>query len=563
MPDGFEIIRARIKDDAVVLIDRLMRSKQHEVVLVLPKNSIISADLRSLKILKEEAESIGKILSVSTENDEIKSFASKIDMSLYNPNNTRESETAGTIKITRKIKVMMDILPPSFVDRSAEDEEVKEESQKEDLGEGENVVTEVPEFLPELPKVNIYEVSSKNSDLEKNIESFYETGVKDSLPNPKICSSVFSINRLITFFTVIGVLLFSAAMYLILPKAEIKISLKELPIKVQIPVAISKNVHSPDLVSGIIPAQYFSQSKAGSKTVESSKRAGGSIEIYNAYSAAPQRLVAQTRFETKDGKIFRIKSSVIIPGAKMSGTKLTPSSIKADVVADLAGEEYLIGPTFFTITGFKDTLKYAGFYAKSVEPMTMVESVGLTKEDIEQNKNELRESLAQELKSDTLSTLQDSNLQLIDGASLIAVNDFKISSDKGANGNIISMKISWQALFFKEKDLRDLVSYFVSSRYPDLKNFTFEDTITYPKVNRADFKKGELFFTFDIQKDNALTADIAALKKELAGHGESEMRAVVSDKSYIHSAAISLWPFWVTKAPNNLSKINITIDPSP
>lgn len=555
MQSGFEIIRARIKDDAVVLIDRLMRSKQHEVVLVLPKNSIISADLHSLKILKEEAESIGKILSVSTENNEIKSFAAQMGVSLYNPNNAREPETAGTIKNIRKIKIMMDILPPSFVDRSGEGKEA-EENQKEDLGEEKNVVTEVPEFLPELPKVNVYEATNKNSDLDKDIESFYETSFKNNVPEADR-SSVFSINRLVTFFTVIGVLLFSAAMYLILPKAEIRISLKELPIKVQIPVAISKNVHSPDLVSGIIPAQYFSQSKAGSKTVETPLKAGGSIEIYNAYGAFPQRLVAQTRFETKDGKIFRIKSPITVPGAKMSGTKLTPSSIKADVVADLAGEEYLIGPTFFTITGFKDTPKYAGFYAKSVEPMAMVESVGLTKEDILENKNELRESLAQELKSDILSTLQDSNLQLIDGASLVAIDDFKV------NGNIISMKISWQALFFKEKDLRDLISYFVSSRYPDLKNFTFEDTIMYPKVSRVDFQKGELFFTFDIQKDNALTADIAALKKELAGHGESEMRAVVSDKSYIHSAAISLWPFWVTKAPNNLGKINITIDPSP
>ena len=553
MSQGFEIIRARIKDDAVVLIDKLMRSKQHEVVLVLPKNSIISADLNSLKILKEEAESIGKILSVSTENNEIKSFAAQIGMSLYNnPNNARESKTVETVKNTKRIKVMTDILPPSFVERFGEDEEGEEEDVKEEK----SVVTEVPEFLPELPKVNIYEVSSKNSDLDKNIENFYEAGFKDNLSNTETRSSVFSINRLITFFAVTGVLLFGAAMYLILPKAEIKISLKEIPIKVQIPVAISKNVNSPDLVSGIIPAQYFSLIKTGSKTVEASLKAGGSIEIYNAYSAAPQRLVAQTRFETKDGKIFRIKSPVTIPGAKMSGAKLVPSLIKANVVADTAGEEYLIGPAFFTIPGFKDTPKYAGFYAKSTDQMAKTESV-VSQEEVEKNKKELQESLAQELKSETLSVLKDGKLQLIDGASLITIDDFKVSA------NVISMKITWQALFFKEKDLRDLAGYFVSSRYPDLKKFTFEDNITYPKVSRADFAKGELFFVLDINKDNALTADIDGLKKELAGHGESEMRAVVSDKSYINSAAISLWPFWVTSAPNNLNKINITIDPSP
>lgn len=559
MPHGFEIIRARIKDDAVVLIDRLMRSKQNEVVLVLPKNSIISADIHSLKILKEEAESIGKILSISTESDEIKSFADKIGMKVYNSDNLGKTDAVETVKNTKKIKIMMDILPPSFVSRTDEDEDEAEE----------RVAAQIPQFLPERPlepeldykflepKINIYNTLSKDSDLDKNIENFYESGVIDDSLKLENRPSVFSLSRLVTCFAVIGFLLFGAAMYLILPKAEIKISLKEIPLKVQIPVAISKNVNSPDLVSGIIPAQYFLQSKTGSRTVEGSPKAGGTIEIYNAYSAAPQKLVAQTRFETKDGKIFRIKNPIIIPGAKMSGTKLMPSSVKAEVVADNTGNEYLIDPSFFTIMGFKETPQYAGFYAKSSQPMKIVENEGISKGDLEKNKNELQESLAQELKSDTLSTLKDSDLQLIDGASNVSVGDFKV------NSNTISMKITWQALFFKEKDLRNLVSYFVSSHYPDLKKFTFEDSITYPKVNRADFKKGELFFTFNINKDNALTADIESLKKELAGHGESEMRAVVSDKTYVNSAAIYLWPFWVKSAPSNLNKINITIDPNP
>ena len=80
MSESFEIIRARVKDDSAVLIDRLMKSKHRELVLVLPKNSILTADLNSLKILKEEAESVGKNLSVSTENDDIKKFAKKIQL---------------------------------------------------------------------------------------------------------------------------------------------------------------------------------------------------------------------------------------------------------------------------------------------------------------------------------------------------------------------------------------------------------------------------------------------------------------------------------------------------
>lgn len=552
MSQGFEIIRARTKDNAVVLIDRLMRSKQQEVVLVLPKNSIIAADLNSLKILKEEAESIGKTLSLSTESNEIKSFAKKIKMLIYDNWQKDGQKDSGQIKLDNKVKIMMDILPPSFnrtpeEDVAAEIQELPEESPEELPKEPE------PDYkLP--PEPVIYETANQNSDLEKNLENFYSGDFKNNGLKSENQWHRFYLNHMISFFAVSGFLLFGAAMYLILPKANIRISLKEIPLKAQIPIAVSKNVSSSNLLGGIIPGQYFSLNKTGSKIIETTSAVGGVIEIYNAYGAAPQKLVAQTRFETKDGKIFRIQNSITVPGARISGANLIPSSVKINVIADKTGDEYLIGPSFFTIAGFKGTPKYAGFYALSVEPMTIAENISVSKEELEKNKNDLKDKLAQELKSDILSTLKDSDLQLIGGASTIKIDDFKVS------GKFLSMKIIWQALFFKEQDLRTMINYFISSHYPDLKNFTFEDNIVYPIANRVDLKKGELFFTFNIDKSNALPADLAALKKELAGRDEIGMRAVISDKTYVNNAAISLWPFWVGRAPINLKKINITVD---
>ena len=544
MSQDFEIIRARIKDNAAILIDRLMRSKQQEVVLVLPKNSIIAADLNSLKILKEEAESIDKILSLSTENDEVKSFAKKIKMLIYDRNSYKKS--GEQIKPDKKIKIMMDILPPSF--NSMPEDEVAIEIQPEELP-----TEPEPDYnLP--PEPVIYETASQNSDLEKNIENFYGEDLKNKELKSKNRRRRFYLNHAISFLVISGFLLFGTAMYLILPKANIKISLKEIPLKAQIPVAVSKNVSSLNLTAGIIPGQYFSLDKTGSKIIEGRSEIGGVIEIYNAYSAAPQKLVANTRFETKDGKIFRIQNSIIVPGAKILNSKLTPSSTKTEVIGDEASNDYLIGPSYFTIPGFKETPKYAGFYAKSIEPMAIVTNTSLSQEALLQNKKELQDKLAQELKTDLLNTLKDSDLQLVEGAFIVKVDDYKI------NANVLSMKVTWQALFFKEKDLITMINYFVSNHYPDLKNFTFNDNIAYPKASRVDFKKGELFFTFNIDKNNALPADLEVLKKELAGRDEAGMRTIITGRTYINSAAISLWPFWVSHAPINLKKINITID---
>lgn len=522
MPEGFEIIRARTKDDAAILIDRLMRSKYPEVVLVLPKNSILAADSNSIKILKEEAESVGKKLFISTENE----------------NNKIK-------KRGKELKRMLDIVPPSF--------KIPDEIETNFIPQQEPVIYEITNknIIPELNENN-------DSELEKDLEDFYNEPKSKSENKLRL----LSFNRIVVFFVGIGVLLLAMAMYLILPKANIKLSLKEVPIKVAIPVAISKNISSPDFANGIIPGQYFILSKSGSKIIERSNesgssplKTGGFIYIYNAYSTAPQKLVAQTRFETKDGKIFRIQNPVIVPGAKMSGTKLIPSSIKAEVISDVAGEEYQIGPSYFTIPGFKGSQKYAGFYAESTESMTPIKnSSTILSQEIEKTKKNLEDALVNELKNDTLNTFKDSDLKLIDGASTVKIDDFK------ADSQTVSMKITWQAIFFKEKNFRALVDYSVSNKYPDLKNFDFEDSITYPQVTRSDFKKGEIFFTFELDKANAFAADLAGFKKELAGLDENGMRNVIANKNFINSATISLWPFWVKQAPGNPDKINITLD---
>lgn len=551
MSEGFEIIRARTKDDAAILIDRLMRSKYPEVVLVLPKNSILAADLNSLKILKEEAESVGKNLFINTENNEIKIFAEKIQLPIYNSNSSKKEEIKFSKPAKKELKRMLDIVPPSF--------KMPEEIE-------ENFIPQQEPVIYEIANKDIVSKLSENNDseLEKDLEDFYnEPKGKSENKFPSVGSKrLLSFNRIVASFVGIGILLLIAAMYLILPKANIKLSLKEVPIKVAIPVAISKNISSSDLANGIIPGQYFLLSKSGSKAIETTNenigsplKTGGFIYIYNAYSAVPQKLVAQTRFETKDGKIFRIQNPVIVPGAKMSGTKMIPSSIKAMVTSDVAGEEYQIGSSYFTIPGFKGSPKYAGFYAESTESMTPIKNNStLSSQEVERTKKNLEDALVNELKNDTLNTFKDSDLKLIDGASTVKIDDFK------ADSQTISMKITWQAIFFKEKDFRALVDYSVLNKYPDLRNFNFEDNITYPQATRLDFKKGEIFFTFELDKANAFTADLAGLKKELAGRDENGMRNIISNKNFINSATISLWPFWVKQAPGNSDKINITLD---
>jgi hypothetical protein len=93
-----------------------------------------------------------------------------------------------------------------------------------------------------------------------------------------------------------------------------------------------------------------SQVKASGQ-VEVKAQATGKIEIIKTTPGA-ERLIKNTRFRSPDGKIFRIKESVIVPGSVNN----VPGTIQADVFADEVGEGYnLKTGTRFDVPGFQDS----------------------------------------------------------------------------------------------------------------------------------------------------------------------------------------------------------------
>ena len=62
-----------------------------------------------------------------------------------------------------------------------------------------------------------------------------------------------------------------------------------------------------------------------------SEKASGMIVITNRYSKTPQKLIANTRFETANGKIYRIPVAVTVPGYTLTGATMTPGEITVNV----------------------------------------------------------------------------------------------------------------------------------------------------------------------------------------------------------------------------------------
>ena len=106
-----------------------------------------------------------------------------------------------------------------------------------------------------------------------------------------------------------------------------------------------------------------------------STKAQGKVTFYNAYSAQSQRLIAGTRIASDaSGLIYRLASSVSVPGYTSKGGSIIPGSISTTISADKAGDAYNISGTDsisdFKVISYKGSTKYDTVYARITGPIT-------------------------------------------------------------------------------------------------------------------------------------------------------------------------------------------------
>lgn len=104
---------------------------------------------------------------------------------------------------------------------------------------------------------------------------------------------------------------------------------------------------------------------AASGTVKIDRKASGKVILYNAYNSAVQKLVTETRLETPNGLVYKLKSAANIPGQKTVNGKLVPGSIEVEVEASETGEKYNQGFRDFKVVAYKGSDRYEGIYGRS------------------------------------------------------------------------------------------------------------------------------------------------------------------------------------------------------
>jgi len=330
-----------------------------------------------------------------------------------------------------------------------------------------------------------------------------------------------------------------------------------------------------DLENRIIPARLVSESVeisqqftvTGSKTAATQK-AHGTITIYNEFNESLQVLVATTRFESADGKIFRLSKAVTVPGMSKVGSELKPGAIEAEVTADEAGEAYNIGPGQFTIPGFKSSAdKYAKFYAKSFRAMTGGGSgnyaKSVSKEDMEKAKSKLAGEIDGALKQKIEDSLSDGEV-VLGGAINMEDASYLPSSAEGdpADNFTLTVQVKGNALVFLKQDVAAIAKAEAAQ-----KNGANQSQISDENINldfsgvAADLAKNSLKFTADSLVKIDPEVDVDSIRREITGKSENDLKKVLVNYPAVQNINIVYYPpFPVGRMPWLEKNIKIRLD---
>lgn len=365
----------------------------------------------------------------------------------------------------------------------------------------------------------------------------------------------------------LGVLAYVAVA--VLPRTEIVLVPKKMEWAYADTIKASTKIAEIDSTNKQLPVAVFSEKKTNSfqfpatgsgKSIE--RKATGRVTIYNEFSAATQPLVAGTRLETPDGKIFRLKERIVVPGAKTEGGDLIPTSIEAVVIADKAGESYNISPVSkFTIPGFRGTSKYEGFYGESKDPMTggfvgegkypTTEDIKTAKESAEsQMRGVIETFLATQVVPEGFKTIESSRRYKVIKE---VVNE--VVDDQGNFSVYIEAEGGVDAL--KEELILELMTALArQEKGPDWS--IREKTLSYGDMI-ADEKTGEISLRIDFNGVFWKPIDLDDFKRKVSGKKEDELKAFIFSSTSIDKADVSLWPFWVRTVPNDPDRVKVEL----
>jgi len=304
-------------------------------------------------------------------------------------------------------------------------------------------------------------------------------------------------------------------------------------------------------------------SSTGTKNVE--RKASGQITVFNEYSKEPVKLIANTRFESPEGNIYRISSAISVPGYKVVDGVRVPGTLDALVTADEPGDNYNIGPSRFSVPGLKDDPRYTEVYAESTSAIAggAIGEVPVVDEEERAQAEDKLVSALDSLLFNTIDSQVPEGFVLIKDASYVTY-DPPIEDGSGLE---TASKVSLRqpgtihGVLVKEESLAEVLANRNISDYggDDIRIVNIDELLFDLQEIDADEVAEAESITLVVSGNGVFVwgVDHDALIADLIGTKKSNYEVIFSEYPTIERAEVFMRPPWKRKFPSNVEKMRV------
>lgn len=398
-------------------------------------------------------------------------------------------------------------------------------------------IPEEKELRRKKMKKETEEIKRRNDKWEKEVSDLFvgNNDAKKEIPKKASIKVDRKVKKMLIYFAFFCVAAISSVIiFLFLPEVSVRLTGITKVNNMEFEVKGDVNRVGYDYDARAISARLLEGEMekemnfaATGKSEISEQKARGKITIYNEFSSSSQPLVATTRFEAPDGKIFRLINGVVVPGTTSVGGEIKPGVIETEVIADKSGEEHNIGPTIFKIPGFKGSAKYDKFYAKSSASLKGGGTAGkemkiVSQSDIDSAKKILEQGLKSDLAESFKNKMKKEEILLEESVGTEIKRTSTQEAGVAAENFTLKMEMGAKAIVFDEKNLKAIVLEMEKNKG----NFTdemrlFDVFLDYGHPT-ANFSEGLIAIKVNAKVVYHVKIDSEKLKNELVGKNRAE-----------------------------------------
>lgn len=591
-----DIIYLEADEEITSVIDKIRKSQNEAVILVIPRGGTMGQSIINLKLLMRSARTHGKTTALVSSDKITTNLANQLKLSVFP--NVSEAEKAHIKPIVEVPKVVV-LDPENEMGSKAnvyKRYSLANLNAKAGLVEAEE--EEVTEPLPEVEEDEEPAFTKRSIEHYEDETDYEESVDKDESP-PRVAEAFageknnIKINqnnmksdrkhirtegsRKMFFIIVSAILLIIilGAGFYYWPSAKVTLILKTRDIDEKVTVLVGRDVKSTAEALAA-PGTIIDIEKESTKTISSTgtkdigEKATGTVTISNLYNfQSPVKLVKGTKI-TSDSKDFVLQADVSIPVAKATAAiennipvlKTTAGTIDATVLADQAGDTYNLSARNFSVAGFTSNKVFAQSKA-TFTGGTSKEVKVVTEDDLKKAETDLKAELLALAKTELIAKAEESKLKILEGqvsSEIITQEPTKKVGDE-ADSFDFKMKIKFFVLGFLENDIKTVVNEGIESKIGADEMIINGDksNITYA-VKDSNIDNGEMnleaTFTGKIGQKIDANNIMNNIKNKDKGVAQSYLNSVAG----IDSSSIVISPSFWQRTPLTASKIKVEFD---